>query len=85
VDMTWSVALTVVCGRDDAEVARRANAIGRRVDELRERHLAGTPAEIVDKMGRYAALGVTRFYLQVLDLQDLEHIEFIAAEVAPQV
>jgi hypothetical protein len=27
---------------------------------------------------------MTRFYLQVLDLADLDHLELIAAEVAPQ-
>ena len=83
-ELTWSVALAVVCGRKDTEVAQRANEIGRQVDELRDKHLAGTPAEIVEKMGRYAEFGVTRFYLQVLDLHDRDHIELIAAEVAAQ-
>lgn len=82
--MTWSVALTMVTGRHDAEVARRAAAIGRDVEELRAEQLGGTPAELVDKLGRYAELGVTRVYLQVLDVDDLEHIEFAAAELAPQ-
>jgi hypothetical protein len=27
---------------------------------------------------------MTRFYLQVLDLADLDHLDLIAAEVAPQ-
>ena len=27
---------------------------------------------------------MTRFYLQILDLADLDHLELIAAEVAPQ-
>ncbi|HKG18616.1 MAG TPA: LLM class flavin-dependent oxidoreductase, partial [Candidatus Limnocylindrales bacterium] len=33
--LVYSAALTVCCGRDDAEVARRAAAIGRDLDELR--------------------------------------------------
>ena len=45
------------CGRDDAEVARRAAAIGREPDELRANGLAGTPAEVVDTIGRYAEVG----------------------------
>ncbi len=75
----------VVCvGRDDAEVARRAAAIGRDVDELKENGLAGTPAEVVDKLGRITeATGIARVYLQTLDLSDLDHIELIAAEVLP--
>ena len=47
-ELCWSNALVLCCGRDDAEVARRAAAIGREPDELRANGLAGTPAEIVD-------------------------------------
>jgi F420-dependent oxidoreductase-like protein len=82
--MTYSNALVVCVGKDDAEVARRAAAIGREVDELKENGLAGSPAEVVEKIGRYAELGATRFYLQTLDLSDLEHLELIASQVAPQ-
>ncbi|HEX6967796.1 MAG TPA: LLM class F420-dependent oxidoreductase [Micromonosporaceae bacterium] len=79
-----SNALVLCCGRTDAEVNRRAAAIGREPDELRANGLAGSPAEIVDKIGRYAAIGCERIYLQVLDLTDLAHLELVAAQVAPQ-
>jgi F420-dependent oxidoreductase-like protein len=79
-----SSALVLCCGRDEAEVVRRAGAIGRGPDDLRANGLAGTPAEVVDRIGRYAELGVTRLYLQTLDIADLDHIELVAAEVAPQ-
>ncbi|MBO4206450.1 LLM class F420-dependent oxidoreductase [Micromonospora echinofusca] len=79
-----SHALVLCCGRDDTEVARRAAAIGREPDELRANGLAGTPAEVVDKIGRYADTGSGRIYLQILDLADLDHLELVAAEVAPQ-
>ncbi|WP_280274401.1 LLM class F420-dependent oxidoreductase [Nocardia wallacei] len=80
-----SAAQVLCVGRDDAEVARRAAAIGREVDELRQNGLAGTPAEVVDKIGRYReATGITRLYLQTLDLSDMDHLELVAAEVAPQ-
>jgi F420-dependent oxidoreductase-like protein len=82
--MTYSAALVLCVGRDEAELARRAAAIGRDVDELRENGLAGTPAEAVDKLGGYAEAGATRVYLQVLDLADLDHLDLVAAEVAPQ-
>ncbi|WP_432523077.1 LLM class F420-dependent oxidoreductase [Kineococcus sp. SYSU DK006] len=82
--MTSSAALIVCCGRDEAEVVRRAEAIGREPAELRENGLAGTPAEVVDKIGRYAAVGVERIYLQVMDLSDLEHLDLVAEQVAPQ-
>lgn len=79
--MVWSNALVLCCGRDDAEVARRAAAIGREPDELRANGLAGTPVEVLDTIGRYAEIGSERLYLQVLDLSDLEHLELVAGEV----
>jgi F420-dependent oxidoreductase-like protein len=82
--MTYSNALVVCVGRDEAEVARRAAAIGREVSDLRENGLAGSPAEVVDKIGLYAETGTTRLYLQTLDLHDLDHLELIASQVAPQ-
>ncbi len=64
---------------------RRAGAIGRDVDELRSNSpLVGTPAEIVDRLGAFIAAGVQRVYLQLLDMSDLEHLEFFATEVVPQ-
>lgn len=80
----FSAAVMVCCGRDDAEVRRRAEAIGRTVESLREDGAAvGTPAELVDFLGRYGQAGATRIFLQTLDLADLDHIDLIAAEVAP--
>jgi len=80
-----SVALVLCCGRDDAEVQRRAAAIGREAPELRQHGLAGSPAEVVDRIGEFAKAGASRVYLQLLDLADLDHLELVAAEVAPHV
>lgn len=82
-DLRWSNALVLCVGRDEAELGRRARAIGRDVAELRENGLAGTPGEVVEKLGRYAALGSERAYLQVLDLADLDHLALVADEVMP--
>ena len=79
-----SAALVLCCGRDDAEVARRADAIGQSVDQLRRGQAAGTIAELVDRIGEYAAAGASRIYLQTLDLSDLDHLELVASQVAPQ-
>ncbi|HYO03453.1 MAG TPA: LLM class F420-dependent oxidoreductase [Mycobacterium sp.] len=82
--LTYSAAFVVCAGRDDAEIARRAAAIGREVDELRSNSPAvGTPAEIADRLGAFVEAGVQRVYLQFLDMSDLEHVEFFASEVAP--
>jgi alkanesulfonate monooxygenase SsuD/methylene tetrahydromethanopterin reductase-like flavin-dependent oxidoreductase (luciferase family) len=80
-----SAALVLAAGRDDAEVDRRAAAIGRDPKELREVGIAGTPTAIVDRLGSLAELGLSRVYLQVLDLHDLDHLELVASEVMPQV
>jgi alkanesulfonate monooxygenase len=80
--LVLSAALTVCCGRDDAEIERRA--LGAPVDRLRERGLCGTPDEIVEKIGRYAEAGATRMHLQFLDFGDLDHLDLVASAVAPQ-
>jgi F420-dependent oxidoreductase-like protein len=80
-----SAALVAAVGRDDAEVAKRAETIGRDPQELRDNGLAGTPAEVVDRIGQWREkTGITRLFLQMLDLSDLAHIEFFASEIAPQ-
>jgi F420-dependent oxidoreductase-like protein len=81
--MTFSFARTTVCGRDAAEVKRRAAAIGHTPDDLDEGQMAGTPAQIVEQLRAFGEKGATRAYLQILDLDDLEHLDLIAEEVAP--
>ncbi len=82
-ELVYSNALVLCVGRDEAELARRAKAIGREVGELRENGLAGTPQEVLDRLGEYAAVGSTRAYLQVLDLSDLDHLDLVATDVLP--
>lgn len=79
--LVWSSALVICCGSDEAEYRRRAEAIGRDPDELRGSGLAGTPPEVLQRIGEYAEVGTERFYLQVLDLSDLDHLRLIAEEV----
>ncbi|MCY1145167.1 LLM class F420-dependent oxidoreductase [Actinoplanes sp. Pm04-4] len=82
---TFSAAAILCVGRDDAEVRRRAAAIGREVDEMRENGgVVGTPAQAVEIIKAYAEAGATRLFLQTMDLNDIDHIELVAAEVAPQ-
>ncbi|MDP9452101.1 MAG: LLM class F420-dependent oxidoreductase [Actinomycetota bacterium] len=83
--MLWSVALVVCCGTDEAELARRAAAIGREPDELRANGAAGLPHEVVEALRRYGDAGAQRVYLQVLDLADLDHLALVAEQVLPEV
>ncbi|GAB3821274.1 LLM class F420-dependent oxidoreductase [Kribbella italica] len=82
--LALSAAHRVAVGKDKAEVERRATAVGWSLDQLAESGVGGTPAEVVDHLGRFAELGADRFYLQIMDLTDLDHLELIASEVLPQ-
>jgi F420-dependent oxidoreductase-like protein len=81
--MSFSIALVLCCGVDDAEVVRRAGAIGREPDELRQNGAAGTPEEVTATLRSWAEAGADRIYLQVLDLADLDHLDLVAEQVAP--
>jgi alkanesulfonate monooxygenase SsuD/methylene tetrahydromethanopterin reductase-like flavin-dependent oxidoreductase (luciferase family) len=74
----FSAAQVACVGSDEAEVARRAAALGRDPAELRATCVAGTVEQAAEKLGRLADQGVTRVYLQVLDLDDLDHLHALA-------
>jgi F420-dependent oxidoreductase-like protein len=81
--IVYSFARTIVCGRTDDEVKRRADAIGRDPADMGASGFAGTPAQLVEELRAYAEIGAQRAFLQILDLDDLDHLDLIAAEVAP--
>lgn len=83
--LAYSNALVSCIGKNDAEIARRAAAIGREVEELRKNGLCGTPAEAVERLLEWKAAGSQRVYLQMLDLDDLDQLDLIASEVMPHV
>ena len=78
-----SAALIACVGATEADVERRATAIGRDVDELRENGIAGTYDEATAKLAAYAAAGIERVYLQIMDLADVDHVSDIGANVLP--
>ena len=81
-DLVYSAALVVCCGESQAELEHRASAIGRALDgDLRVHGATGSPAEVLDKIAGYAEAGAQRLYLQVLDLDDLDHVDLIGAQV----
>ncbi len=83
-DVAFSAALVVCGGADEDEFVRRAAAIGREPDELRTNGACGTTDEVVETLRAWAEAGAERIYLQVLDLDDLDHLDLIAGDVAPQ-
>jgi len=76
--LVFSAAQTIACGRTDAAARTRASHIGSTPA------LFGTPSHVVDQIGRFAEIGTSRLFLQILDLADLDHLDVIASEVAPQ-
>lgn len=83
-ELRLSNTLTVCCGRTDREVAARAAAMERSIEHLNQTGGGGTPAQLVDNLGRYADAGATRVHLMIRDIDDLDHVELLASEVMPQ-
>jgi F420-dependent oxidoreductase-like protein len=81
--MTFSAAVVLCCGADEAEYRRRAAALDRDPDELRRSSAAGTPDEVAARLREWNAAGADRIYLQMLDLSDLEHLDLVSERVAP--
>ena len=95
-----SLMLGFVIGRDQDEIAQRlsrlsANPILSGLDSagdieaslarLRRRGwLVGSPAQIVEQLGRLAEEGVARVMLHHLDKDDFAALDLVAAEVLPQ-
>ena len=95
-----SLMLGFVIGRDDDELAKRlgrlsanpilsgleaADDIAASLARLRGRGwLVGSPAQIVEQLGRLAEEGVARVMLHHLDKDDFAALDLVAAEVLPQ-
>jgi F420-dependent oxidoreductase-like protein len=81
--MVYSHAITVCCAREESELERRAARIGRDVEDLRSSGACGSPEEVIARLQEYGRAGASRSYLQVIDLDDLDHVALIGAEVMP--
>jgi F420-dependent oxidoreductase-like protein len=82
-ELVYSHAVTVCCASGESELRRRADRIGRDLQELRRDGAAGTPDEVIDRLAQFRQVGVSRSYLQLIDLHDHDHLALIAAEVMP--
>ena len=77
-DIVYSVALVVCLGNDSRTLERRANSIGRSVEELTQSGLCGSSDQILEKISRYQEIGAERVYLQFRDMDDLDHLSDIS-------
>jgi alkanesulfonate monooxygenase SsuD/methylene tetrahydromethanopterin reductase-like flavin-dependent oxidoreductase (luciferase family) len=78
-----SAAVTVACGEDEAALRRRVEATTKGEAELAAGGAVGRPQEVVGQLGAYRDAGAQRVYMQLMDLDDVDQLELIAAEVAP--
>jgi F420-dependent oxidoreductase-like protein len=83
-ELVYSAALVAVAAANEADFRRRASAIGREPAELRRHGIAGTTSEVVDRLGALGDDGVECVYLQILDMADIDHLDFLASEIVPQ-
>jgi F420-dependent oxidoreductase-like protein len=82
--LVLSAGVVVAIGRTDAEAQRRAAPLHVKSALPPEDPVVGSPAQLVDRLGEFAAVGTTRVHLRLIDFDDLDHLELIAAEVLPQ-
>ncbi|HEY0516966.1 MAG TPA: LLM class F420-dependent oxidoreductase, partial [Solirubrobacteraceae bacterium] len=59
-ELVYSHAVTVCCGENEAELARRAQRVGRDLEDLRRSGAAGTPAEVAARLREYGEAGAGR-------------------------
>ena len=72
----------VIFGRTEAEVDHKLDGDSRH--QLPAAVLAGTPGEIVDRLGRLSEAGVQRVMLQWLEVDDIDSLEAMAHTVLPE-
>ncbi|AYF31623.1 TIGR03560 family F420-dependent LLM class oxidoreductase [Micromonospora sp. BL1] len=82
--LTLSAGIVVAIGRTDAEAQRRAAPLHVTSALPPEDPVVGSPAQLVERIGEFAAIGATRVHLRLIDFDDLDHVELIAAEVLPR-
>lgn len=84
ITLRHTAAVTVCCASDERDLARRAEMMQWRLEDLRAFGVAGSPHEVIDRLGQWQEAGAETAYLQILDMKDLEHLELLAAEVLGQ-
>ncbi len=82
-EVTMSGVLIACCGTSEGEIARRAAAIGLPLAQLYAAGATGSPAQVITRCREGQAAGAQTLYLQIRDLDDLDHVQLIGEEVLP--
>ena len=80
-DLVYSSAQAICCGTNQAELERRAEAVRSMHGAGVEGQAYGSPAQVLEHIAEFAEAGAQRMYLQLLDLDDLDHIDLVAEQV----
>ena len=75
-----STVQTLCAGASEADLVRRAEAIGSTHEEL-SGALVGDGDRLREQIAAFADVGVERIYVEIIDLADLDQLEFFATEV----
>jgi F420-dependent oxidoreductase-like protein len=78
-----SAVIPVACGSTRAEADRRALVIGS--ERIRAAAAIGTPGLVAERVHEVVAVGADTVYFHVYDINDLDQIALLGAEVLPQV
>ena len=77
-----SAVVPVFCGSDEAEVTRRAQTMNR--GPLLDQAVCGSPEAVVEHLAQVAETGADTIYFHIFDVEDLDHLRLLGAEVLPR-
>lgn len=78
-----SIVIPVCCGADQVEVDRRSEVIGS--PRLLDAAARGTSSAVADRLAGLVDEGADTIYLHIYDIDDLDHVRLLGAEVVPKV
>ena len=86
-DLARSISLVLCCATSDRELERRLEAtrcgMGEDEEDAIDVGAVGSPQQVVDCLGEFSEVGVSRVYLEVYDMTDLDQLALVGQEVLP--
>jgi F420-dependent oxidoreductase-like protein len=83
--LRMSATIPVICGATGAEAQDRLARLGGPGERMLSRGVVGEPDEVAGALRALADEGCEIAYLHIFDIDDLDHLRLIGAEVLPQV
>src|SRR6516165_11093501 len=80
-----SATYQVICGSSRSEARQRLERLGPPGERMLANGVVGTPSEVTAALQDLADVGCETVYLHIFDIDDLDHLRLIGAEVLPQV